>query len=236
MGWLNHKKNMNEGWLLIAQFLRPIDLCHMMQLSQNHFHLWVVDRMWMHQRKRMCARVPQLASVFDDYAGNSEEHIDKKSIKKNQNKKRKKAWATPRTGIWYTFKRWLSAGFTLSGLRDICERPIAHPVIMAMMLIHIPPEYAKHVKNLTYNDKWHDYFVVHFARGQLIFNRSRSKRDCTLFITDGVLGPKRCPSLLGWEYYQRNPPLFDNWIDLVLQDNYNNNWPPDITEYMNKII
>lgn len=128
---------MNEGWLLIAQFLRPSDLCHMMQLSKNHFHLWVVDRMRMHQRKRMCAKFPLIAPVFDVFVDNLTEHTSKRA-KASNSKKRKTSWITPKKGIWYFFKRWLSRGFTRSGFFQLYTNVQMHPIAASIILMHMP--------------------------------------------------------------------------------------------------
>jgi hypothetical protein len=116
----------------------------MMQLSHDFFYLWVTDRIWMQQRHRMCNQFPQLAGIFNEYANNAAEHLCKRAIKSNSNKKRKSAWITPRKGIWYVFKRWLSLGFTRAGFFKLYRNTRLHPIALSVVLATIP--YALHVK------------------------------------------------------------------------------------------
>lgn len=129
-----------DHWHAIAKYLSVIDLCHMMQLSQSSFYLWVADRAWAHQRQRICARFPALNAIFDLYCeqGASGQHTSKRAEKSNANKKRKTAWITPRKGIWYVFKRWLILGTTMKGIKSLCKREEMHPIVISVVCSIIP--------------------------------------------------------------------------------------------------
>jgi hypothetical protein len=113
----------SDQWHLIARHLSVVDLCRLMQVSKDWFHLWIADRAWAHQRRRICDRFPNLKSVFDLYCEGAaaNEHTSKRTQKSNSNKKRKTAWITPKKGIWYVFKRWLMQGTSMKGIKELLK-------------------------------------------------------------------------------------------------------------------
>jgi hypothetical protein len=100
-------------------------------------NLWVADRMWINQRRRMCAQFPHLPVIFDNYANDTTKHVCKRAIKSNSNKKRKTAWITPKKGIWYVFKRWLSAGFRRRGFFQLYGKPEMYPLVISVILSRV---------------------------------------------------------------------------------------------------
>ena len=111
-----------------------------MQVSKDWFHLWIADRAWAHQRRRVCDRFPNLKSVFDLYCdiGASGEHTSKRTIKSNSNKKRKTAWITPKKGVWYVFKRWLTLGTSTKGIKALCKIQEMHPIVISVVCLSLP--------------------------------------------------------------------------------------------------
>jgi hypothetical protein len=133
----------NQGadvWHLVGRYFSVVDLCRCMQVSPTWFHLWVSDRAWNHQRKRMCAMFPELTPVFDKWCdqGASGEHTSKRSQKSNSNKKRKTAWITPRRGIWYVFKKWLMMGTNIPGIKKVCKREDTQSIIISFFKTWVP--------------------------------------------------------------------------------------------------
>lgn len=129
-----------DVWHLVGRYFSVVDLCRCMQVSPAWFHLWVSDRAWNHQRKRMCAMFPELTPIFDKWCDQaaSGEHTSKRSQKSNSNKKRKTAWITPRRGIWYVFKKWLMMGTSVDGLKQLCKRDEVRGVVISVFKTHVP--------------------------------------------------------------------------------------------------
>lgn len=126
-----------DGWLQVARYFTVTDLCRCTAVSHEWFYVWISDRMWMHQRARVCAAYPELTSVFDSYPGKEEPgaRIATGSIKSNSNKKRKTAWIMPRRGgIWYVFAKILSKGFYMHEIKSklICNTD-RYPVVVAIV-------------------------------------------------------------------------------------------------------
>ena len=85
--------------------------------------------MWQHQKKRVCAAHPALEEVFKQCAPKSAKNA----------KKRRKVGGFPRTGIWYTFKRWLSGVVNYKEARRIWnEGRIGEIVVGEAIRCHIP--------------------------------------------------------------------------------------------------
>lgn len=129
-----------DVWHLVGRYFSVVDLCRCMQVSPAWFHLWVSDRAWNHQRKRMCAMFPELTPIFDKWCDQaaSGEHTSKRSQKSNSNKKRKTAWITPRRGIWYVFKKWLMKGTSIQGIKELCKREEVHGVVFSVFKTYVP--------------------------------------------------------------------------------------------------
>lgn len=163
---------MNEVWILIGKLLRPCDLCHMMQVSSDQFYIWVTDRMWMYQRKRMCSLFPRLTEVFDNNAGDISEHVSHRCIKNNQNKRRKKAWFTPVEGIWYVFKSLLSAGFNKTGFFTLYRNPQMDSIMLSVISTRIPIiDYMIEYKRMD-TAEMERFCTLHlsFPKGIVVFN------------------------------------------------------------------
>lgn len=141
----------SDQWHLVSKWLTVKDLCRLMQVSRNWFHLWISDRAWMHQRNRVCRRFKELNSVFDLYCdqGASTEHMSKRTQKSNSNKKRKTPWITPKRGIWYVFKKWLMMGKDMSGVKKLYKNPSMHPIVVSVVTTLIPFQ-ERIVKTDTY--------------------------------------------------------------------------------------
>jgi len=133
-----------DEWHAVAARLDVSNLYKMMTMSREFFHLFVADRAWLAQRHRVCARFPKLVALFEEHAnvGQAGEHMSEESVKWNSNKKRKTAWLTPRSGIWFVFKRWLCKGKDLLGYRELLRmKPRSAGVdalIYAVLREHIP--------------------------------------------------------------------------------------------------
>jgi len=170
--WAEKKKSLMEGsadqWHLITPFLSIVDLCRLMRVSKKWFYLWIADRAWIHHRIRICNRFPNLNSVFDAWCkkGAVSEHYSKRSQNVNtikRQKTRKKAWGTPRRGIWYVFKNWLMMGTSLGGIRKLCQKEETHPIALAVFLHSIP------TKRENIVETWIEYFDEGYLSFQIIF-------------------------------------------------------------------
>jgi hypothetical protein len=130
----------SDQWHLVARHLRIVDLCRLMQVSRDWFHLWIADRAWWHHRQRICARFPELNALFELYCDKnaSGEHSSKRTKKSNSNKKRKKVWITPKRGVWYIFKKWLMMGTNMKGFKTLLKRKDMHPLAMSVVKICLP--------------------------------------------------------------------------------------------------
>jgi hypothetical protein len=144
----------------------------MMQVSSDQFYIWVTDRMWMHQRNRMCSLFPRLTEVFDNNAGDISEHVSHRCIKSNQNKRRKKAWFTPVEGIWYVFKSLLSAGFNKTGFFTLYRNPQMDSIMLSVIStrIHIIDHMVKYKRIIAAESKRFCTLSLKFPKGNVIFN------------------------------------------------------------------
>lgn len=129
-----------DQWHLISKHLDVVDLCNLMQVSRDWFHLWISDRAWAHQRQRICNVFPALNQIFELYCdmGASTQHTSKRTEKSNSNKKRKTAWITPRRGIWYIFKKWLMMGTHMKGIKALCKLDHMHPIVLSIVHLCMP--------------------------------------------------------------------------------------------------
>lgn len=100
--------------------------------------------MWGYQKHRaegafgVVSEFPALQALFETHANDAAEHIARRSMKSNGNKKRKTAWIMPRRGIWYVFKRWLSMGFNMGGFRRAFKSEDLKPLAIAAIRAHLP--------------------------------------------------------------------------------------------------
>jgi hypothetical protein len=62
----------------VARYLRCVDLCSLMSVSQEWFFFWIDDRSWVHQRNRVCARFPALQALFKAHAAPPPELVSRK--------------------------------------------------------------------------------------------------------------------------------------------------------------
>lgn len=211
-----------DHWHSIGQYLTPTDLCRVMQVSKNWFHLWVTDRAWMHQRMRLCRLFHGLNAVFDVYCDAKEitDHVSKRAIKSNSNKKRKTAWITPRKGIWYTFKRWLSLGCSKEGFKKLARNVDMECLTAIIFMYSIP--YHERITTYTIN-RWTVqqvssigtricYRTKHY---EIIFDVMRYE-DC-IYTRAKSLGGDR-PSLFTTDLYcEFKPDHFGRWKRMLLQ-------------------
>lgn len=128
----------SDGWLCVARYLTVRELCALMQVNREWFFMWVTDRMWGYQKHRVVSEFPALQALFETHANDAAEHIARRSMKSNGNKKRKTAWIMPRRGIWYVFKRWLSMGFNMGGFRRAFKSEDLKPLAIAAIRAHLP--------------------------------------------------------------------------------------------------
>lgn len=221
---------MNEVWILVGQQLRPRDLCAMMQCSRGSFYLWITDRMWMNQRRRMCCNVPQLAAVFDAFAGDAAEHTAKRSMKSNNNKKRKTAWIMPRAGIWYVFKRWLARGFDKSGFSELYDKPRLHPIVLGVIMMNLPCR--EFMVNYTVSPKEHKgmymHVIINFKHGYISFQRNVRNSSNNIFIHILHGETHIIPSYMNCYFYAE-------WRCAVLQGGYGLCYGAQQIKGMNKI-
>lgn len=137
---MENKGFSSDQWHLVARHLSIVDLCRLMQVSRDWFHLWIADRAWWYHRQRICAHFPELNALFELYCdkGASGEHSSKRTQKSNSNKKRKKVWITPKRGIWYIFKKWLMMGTNMKGFKTLLKRKDMHPLAMSVIKSGVP--------------------------------------------------------------------------------------------------
>jgi len=119
-------------WLhLIAPQLGVQELCALMQLSRTSCVVWSDDRVWQHQKQRVCARLPQLEALFDAHA------------EEPSNKTRKTDWCLPKRGTWFVFNRFLSLGCNMEGFKALCQfaslNQDAKPLVYEIVKAHLPP-------------------------------------------------------------------------------------------------
>lgn len=108
-----------DSWLIVARFLTVPDLCRCMRVSHQWFFAWASDRLWSHQKARVCAVCPEFVPIFDMYPCREEQdaRIATASVKSNSNKKRKTAWIMPRRGTWYVFAKILIHGASVEKIK-----------------------------------------------------------------------------------------------------------------------
>jgi hypothetical protein len=96
----------SDIWVHISRYLSIKRMCRCMRVSRNWFFHWVTNRMWAHQRLRICAVCPELIPLFNSHAGPEVDgaHVATRSQKSNSNKKRKTAWIMPRSGYWHLIR------------------------------------------------------------------------------------------------------------------------------------
>lgn len=130
----------SDQWHLVARHLSIVDLCRLMQVSREWFHLWIADRAWSYHRQRICSQFPELNALFELYCdqGASGEHSSKRTQKSNSNKERKKVWITPKRGVWYIFKKWLMMGTNMQGFETLLKRKDMHPLAMSVIKMCLP--------------------------------------------------------------------------------------------------
>lgn len=112
-----------DMWQNISTFLTVRDLCTLMSVSRGYYDLWISDRMWMYQKLRVCARFPELESIF--------------GFEKND-RKRVRTQNVIHKGIWYTFKYWLMYASSLKGFIDIQRNKHLRPLVFSIVTILIP--------------------------------------------------------------------------------------------------
>jgi hypothetical protein len=166
-------------WHSVAKYFAPRDLTRCMRVSREWFFLWVADRAWSAQRARLCAKYPGLADIFDVYSSGSDgagEHLDKRSMRSNSNKKRKTAWIMPRSGIWYTMRKMCTTPF-----KKICAQPVLYELAFAMLRENIPRQETIGKCNLIDTRPAHKLrvmFTIEFWHGEdagLIFEVRNSQ-------------------------------------------------------------
>lgn len=122
----------------IGRYLRCADLCALMQLSPEWFYFWVADASWALQRQRVCARFPDIASVFTVHEAPKD--MVGRMRKSNSNKKRKTAWLMPRHGSWLVFKRYLSQCANAEQFKVVCRTEKLAALAVCALRIHVPHE------------------------------------------------------------------------------------------------
>lgn len=132
-----------DQWHLVGKHLNTRDLCHLMQVSKDFFYLWITDRAWIPQRERLCFVFPALRSIFDSYSEEKEalDHTSKRAEQNNSDAKRrklKKAWSTPKKGIWYIFKKWISMSTDMKGIKELCKHTEMHPLVISVVCWSLP--------------------------------------------------------------------------------------------------
>lgn len=170
-----------DHWHSLTPYLSINDLCSLMRVSRDWFFLWIADRAWMHQRKRVCARFPELNALFDAYCKeNAGDHISKRAVKSNTNKKRKTAWIMPRCGIWWMFARKFTLGFDMISFKKLIKLgPEWDPLIKAICVLEAPNPYRVMEITLTRLEKsrYVCMFHIHIANGNEIEYRVRRNVD-----------------------------------------------------------
>jgi hypothetical protein len=110
----------------VARYLRCVDLCTLMSVSQEWFYFWINDASWSHQRNRVCARFPALKALFKAHAAPA------------HNKKRKTACSMPRKGVWHVFRRFLSQCGNMTQFKNVCRDPALECLAISVLRIHVP--------------------------------------------------------------------------------------------------
>lgn len=116
-----------DHWQTVSTFLTVRELCRLMCVSRAWFHRWVDDRLWSHQRQRICTQFPDLAALFDEYRPSKE-----------SKKRYKQEWCMPRKGVWRVFKSVLHKACTMSGIKELCKKKLTHPLVLAVCRLNVP--------------------------------------------------------------------------------------------------
>lgn len=211
----------SDGWLCVARHLTVRELCALMQVSPDWFYLWVTDRMWAYQKHRILSEFPALQTLFEKHAGDATEHIARRSIKSNGNKKRKTAWIMPRRGIWYVFKRWLSMGFNMSGFRKAFISEELRPLAIAAIRAHLPNNHNICViiesSEFTFEDMRR---VLFYFKGGCVLHFTFSLKSPYLNIRFGLKYEKAFLSGIHIRNY------FSGWRSFILQTRLLPFWLP----------
>jgi len=103
-----------------------------MRVSRGWFALWVVDRAWLPQRKRVCALWPALEEFFDLF---SDPHGGEARQKRYRPAEEDDV-RIPKCGTWFVFKKWLSRRY--DKLSKVVNRgPEFAPLRAAMVASHL---------------------------------------------------------------------------------------------------
>lgn len=151
-----------DAWQsLIARSLCVVDLCRSMRVCRGWFAMMVANGAWSHQRRRICKRFPELEAFFAAHDPKSKKQS--KQYAQPAVKKARWSWKIPRSGTWYTFKQYLSQGWTMPGLRDALKAPSQH-VLLGAFLRNVLPSHAAVwrgpvVWSKTSSKRW---FIVEF--------------------------------------------------------------------------
>ena len=211
----------------IATYLEPRDLCTMMRLSHLLCHIFVADRAWLTQKRRICTRFPDLAILFDAHVdADGAAHMSGTSMKRNSNKKRKTAWLMPRKGIWYVFKHWLAKGCKLSGLRALLHiTPHKEPIdalIYAFVRLGIPPEETILRWDRMDDEWWHGHkvfeIIIHFTttkRFHLTIKRASQYVACGLTELTGTYWGCSANDI-AWKSDAPAAAMFKQWASFIL--------------------
>jgi hypothetical protein len=134
---------------IIARYCDVRTLCALMQTHTQLYYLYVSDRAWVAQRDRVLKRFPRLVELFNVHtrAEDMLAHTEQRAKERNTNGKKKlktKAMSTPRLGIWYVFKQWLSKGCDFARFHELLFKKWApsyvNALLCAVMRAHIPAE------------------------------------------------------------------------------------------------
>ena len=216
----------------IAPHLRCVDLCTLMQLSEEWFFFWIDDRSWVHQRNRVCARFPALQDLFKAHAAPPD--LVSKARKRN-GKKRKTAWLMLRSGIWHVFGHFLSQCENGPRFELICQEPALEPLIISALLTNVPHEenvFRWKITRLAQPRYGSRLFIIR------IWTKTGSWVQFTVtscheyvYAKASFLGP---PFLYCWAF---PPPyiysgLFHSWSCFVLQRVCEPRWTPEFENAM----
>lgn len=195
-------------WLhLIAPRLGVRELCALMQLSRASFALWSSDRCWQHQKRRVCARFPELEALFVMH--------ETREVK-TRKKKSKAGWSMPKLGTWFVFTRFLSLGCDMGGFKALCwfahvhgeERATA--LVFAIVKAHLPPSIVTHMTS------WKLYAPSHGGYKSIMFSINGTLwggANCSFTVVRHSNAPKvSCGAWSTKELYDLDKFTEPNWF------------------------
>lgn len=219
-----------DHWQNVSKFLIPQDLCRLMCVSHSFWAMWGLDRFWSQQKNRVCARFPELKSVFEGHRYRD----GKPSASKKQ--KNTPLRLKEEFKIWSVFKDILFKGTTIVGLRECCARKSLHDIVFSVAMLSIP--FSERIKNKYLSrqqrpelrgDHLNHVITLHYPSAELVFVLYNSIGLFELLIVDDYTTKRT------WMDFDGHFPCLDRceqWRKFLLQEDLICGWNGALYDFM----